>query len=252
MAWASPNAAGAPAGGGRRVGRRSHDAGRRSLARAKAGGAYRALLGHGGDRCDCGPFRSRLGRPQLARGGGHARRAAARGHDRLGAPRRGSAIAAARGRARAQMTEAQPIPTPDMPTPVDETPDLTPPTPVATPEPPKLDPVPVEPTQTAEELKPDIPPPQQPLEMKVPDLPKVDDAEAKLASPPPPKPKAHREPPPKPHEADRKKPIDPTSRSSARPRRPRARWPCARTLRPPLRPARAPHPRSRRRPGRAR
>jgi periplasmic protein TonB len=36
-----------------------------------------------------------------------------------------------------QMTEAQPVPTPDTPTHGDETPDLTPPTPVATPEPPK-------------------------------------------------------------------------------------------------------------------
>ena len=33
-----------------------------------------------------------------------------------------------------QMTEAQPIPTPNTLTPVDETPDLTPPTPVATPD----------------------------------------------------------------------------------------------------------------------
>jgi periplasmic protein TonB len=110
-----------------------------------------------------------------------------------------------------QMTEAHPVPTPDTPTPVDETPDQTPPRPIATPEPPKSDPAPVEPAQTAEELKPDIPPPPQPQEIKVPDLPKEDNAEATLAPPPPPspKPKAHKEPPPKAHEAERKKPIDP-------------------------------------------
>jgi periplasmic protein TonB len=109
-----------------------------------------------------------------------------------------------------QMTEAQPVPTPDTPTPVDETPDLTPPTPIATPEPRKPDPAPVEPAQTAEELKPDIPPPQ-PQEIKLPDLPKEDNAEATLASPPPPspKPKADKEPPPKAHEAERKKSTDP-------------------------------------------
>jgi protein TonB len=106
-----------------------------------------------------------------------------------------------------QMTEAQPVPTPDTPTPVDETPGLTPPTPIVTPEPPKPDPAPVEPARTAEELKPDIPPPQ-PQEIKVPDLPKKDNAEATLA--PSPKPKAHKEPPPpKAHAAERKKPIDP-------------------------------------------
>jgi periplasmic protein TonB len=59
-----------------------------------------------------------------------------------------------------QMTEAQPVPTPDTPTPVDETPDLAPPTPVATPEPPKPDPTPPDPQQTAQELKPDIPAPR--------------------------------------------------------------------------------------------
>ena len=89
-----------------------------------------------------------------------------------------------------QMTEAQPVPAPDTPTPA---------------EPPKPDPAPVEPAQTAEELKPDIPPPQ-PQEIKVPDLPKRDNAEATLATRP--KPKAHKEPPPKAHEAKRKKPID--------------------------------------------
>ena len=108
-----------------------------------------------------------------------------------------------------QMTEAQPISTPDTLTPVDETPDLTPPTPVATPEPPEPDPAPTEPQQTAQELKPDVPPPPQPQEVKVLDLPKEDNAEATLAPPPPPKPKAHKEPPPKAHEAERKKPIDP-------------------------------------------
>jgi protein TonB len=110
-----------------------------------------------------------------------------------------------------QMTEAQPVPTPDTPTPVDETPDLTPPTLVATPEPPKPEPAPAEPPQTARELKPDVPPPPQPQEINVPDLPKEDNAEATLAPPPPPspKPKAHKEPPPKAHEAERKKPIDP-------------------------------------------
>jgi periplasmic protein TonB len=108
-----------------------------------------------------------------------------------------------------QMTEAQPIPTPDTPTPVNETPDLTPPTLVATPEPPK--PEPAEPQQIAQELKPDVPPPPQPQDIKVPDLPKEDNAEATLAPPPPPppKPKAHKEPPPKAREAERKKPIDP-------------------------------------------
>ena len=89
-----------------------------------------------------------------------------------------------------QMTEAQPVPAPDTPTPA---------------EPPKPDPAPVEPAQTAEELKPDIPPPQR-QEIKVPDLPKRDNAEATLATRP--KPKAHKEPPPKAHEAKRKKPID--------------------------------------------
>jgi periplasmic protein TonB len=108
-----------------------------------------------------------------------------------------------------QMTEAQPVPTPDTPTPVDETPDLAPPTPVATPEPPKPDPTPPDPQQTAQELKPDIPAPPQPQDIKVPDLPKEDNAQATLAPPPPPKPKAHNEPPPKAHEAERKKPIDP-------------------------------------------
>jgi periplasmic protein TonB len=109
------------------------------------------------------------------------------------------------------MTEAQPVLTPDTPTPVDETRGLTPPTPIATPEPPQPDPAPVEPVRTAEELKPDIPPPQ-PQEIKVPDLPKKDNAEATLAPPrpPSPKPKAHKEPPPpKAHAAERKKPIDP-------------------------------------------
>jgi periplasmic protein TonB len=108
-----------------------------------------------------------------------------------------------------QMTEAQPVPTPDTPTPVDETPDLAPPTPVATPEPPKPDPTPPDPQQTAQELKPDIPAPPQPQDIRVPDLPKEDNAQATLAPPPPPKPKAHNEPPPKAHEAERKKPIDP-------------------------------------------
>ena len=110
-----------------------------------------------------------------------------------------------------QMTEAQPVPTPDTPTPVDETPDPTPPTPVATPEPPKPDPAPAEPLQTAQESKPDIPPPSLPQDIKVPDQPKEDNAEATLAPPPPPspKPKAHKEPPPKAHEAERKKPIEP-------------------------------------------
>jgi periplasmic protein TonB len=109
-----------------------------------------------------------------------------------------------------EMTETQPIPMPDTPTPVDETPDLTPPTPVATPER-RPDPALAEPQQTVQEIKPDFPPPPQPQEIKVPDLPKDDDAEATLASPPPPspKPKAHKEPPPKAHEAERKKPIDP-------------------------------------------
>jgi protein TonB len=110
-----------------------------------------------------------------------------------------------------QMTEAQPVPTPDTRTATDETPDLTPPTPVATPEPPKPDPAPAEPQQTAQELKPDVPPPPQPQDIKVPDLPKEDNAQATLAPPPPPssKPKAHKEPPPKAHEAERKKPINP-------------------------------------------
>jgi protein TonB len=92
-----------------------------------------------------------------------------------------------------QMTEAQLVPTPDTPTPVDETPDLTPPTPVAMPEPAKPDPAPADPQQTAHELKPDVPPPQ-PQDIKVPDLPKEDDAEATLAPPPPPssKPKSAR------------------------------------------------------------
>jgi protein TonB len=108
-----------------------------------------------------------------------------------------------------QMTEAQPVPTPDTPTPVDETPDLASPTPVATPEPPKPDPTPPDPQQTAQELKPDIPAPPQPQDIRVPDLPKEDNAQATLAPPPPPKPKAHNEPPPKAHEAERKKPIDP-------------------------------------------
>lgn len=108
-----------------------------------------------------------------------------------------------------QMTEAQPVPTPDTPTPVDETPDLASPTPVATPEPPKPDPRPPDPQQTAQELKPDIPAPPQPQDIRVPDLPKEDNAQATLAPPPPPKPKAHNEPPPKAHEAERKKPIDP-------------------------------------------
>ncbi len=111
-----------------------------------------------------------------------------------------------------QVTEAQPIPTPDAPTPVDETPDFTPPAAVATPEPPKPDPTPV---QTAEEFKPDITPPPQPQEMKVPTLPKKDDAEATLATPPH-KPKAHKEPPPKAHEAERKKPIDPDKPKQSR------------------------------------
>jgi periplasmic protein TonB len=84
-----------------------------------------------------------------------------------------------------QMTEAQPVPTPDTPTHGDETPDLTPPTPVATPEPPKPDPAPAEPQQTAPELKPNVPPPPQPQDIKVPDLPKEDNAEATLAPPPP-------------------------------------------------------------------
>jgi periplasmic protein TonB len=112
-----------------------------------------------------------------------------------------------------QVTEAQPLPTPDAPTPVEEAPDVTPPPPVATPEPPKPDPAPAEPQQTAE-LKPDVPPPPAPEDIKVQDLPKMDDAEAVLeppppAPPPPPKPKPHNEPPPKAHEAERKKPIDP-------------------------------------------
>jgi periplasmic protein TonB len=95
------------------------------------------------------------------------------------------------------MTEAQPVPTPDGPTPVDETPHPTPPTPA----------------QTAEELKPEIPPTlqPQPQAIKIPDLPKKNDAEAMLAPPPPPplKPEAHKERRPKAHEAERKKPIDP-------------------------------------------
>jgi periplasmic protein TonB len=110
-----------------------------------------------------------------------------------------------------QMTEAQPVPTPDAPAPVDDPPDPTLQTPVATPAPPKPDPAPTERQQTAEELKTDVPPPPQPQEIKVPDLPKKDDAEATLAPPPPlpSKPRAHKEPPPKAHEAERKKPIDP-------------------------------------------
>jgi periplasmic protein TonB len=108
-----------------------------------------------------------------------------------------------------EMTEAQPVPTPDTPTPVDEAPDLTPPMPVAMPEPLKPDSAPAQPQQIAQELKPDVPPPPQPQEIKVPDLPKEDNAEATLAPPAPPKPKAHKEPPRKAHEAERKKPIDP-------------------------------------------
>lgn len=60
-----------------------------------------------------------------------------------------------------EMTEAQPIPMPDTPTPVNETPDLTPPTPVATSER-RPDPAPAERQQTAQEIKPDFPPPPQP------------------------------------------------------------------------------------------
>jgi periplasmic protein TonB len=108
-----------------------------------------------------------------------------------------------------QMTEAQPVPTPDTPTLVDE----TPPTPIATPEPPKPDPMqaPAEPQQIVQELKPDIPPLPQPQEIKVPDLPKEDNPKPPSRRHPrrSPNRKSIRSRTPKSHEAEQKKPVDP-------------------------------------------
>lgn len=113
-----------------------------------------------------------------------------------------------------QMTEAQPLPTPDAPTPVEDAkPDPAPPVETQAVGDAKPDPTPPIPPQTVQDVKPDstLPPAPEP-DVKVPDLPKKDDADAVLAPPPPPPPpipKGQKKPPPKPHEVERKKPVRP-------------------------------------------
>lgn len=91
-----------------------------------------------------------------------------------------------------QMTESQPEPTPEVPTPVEDAP---------------REPTPPEPQQVTQDDKPDPQPSASP-EVKPPELPKKDNAEAIL--PPPPKQQAESKPPPRTNEAERKKPVDPS------------------------------------------
>ncbi len=90
-----------------------------------------------------------------------------------------------------QQTEAEPEPTPDTPTPIEDA---------------KPDPTPPDPVQVAEDVKPDTVPPAPAPTEKIPDLPKKDEAEAVL-SPPLPKPKVQKKPTPKVHEVERNKPV---------------------------------------------
>ncbi|WP_441235450.1 TonB family protein [Bradyrhizobium sp. 930_D9_N1_4] len=89
-----------------------------------------------------------------------------------------------------EMTESQPEPTPEAPTPVEDAP---------------RDPTPPDPQQMAQADKPEQP--SASPEVTPPDLPKKDKAEAVLS--PPPKQQEDKKPPPKASEAERKKPVDP-------------------------------------------
>lgn len=104
-----------------------------------------------------------------------------------------------------QMIEAQPVPTPDTPTPVDEK-NVAPSPPAATQD---TNPAPPEKTAATEAVKPDTVAPVPP-DVPVPPAPEKDKADALLAPPPAPKPRKEKKPPPpKHHLADRKRPVSP-------------------------------------------
>jgi protein TonB len=105
-----------------------------------------------------------------------------------------------------QVTESQPVPTPDVENPVEDAPpDPAPPTIAETVEPETPDPTPPEPVNPIEEAKP-VPPAPTP-DVNVPELPKKEEAEAVLEAPvPQPRPKHHAKPPSK-HREARKRPV---------------------------------------------